>query len=278
MFRTRPPWFAVVCIGIWLLQMALIAVAFHWIGSVSSSMQRWWELAVVGATMGLGAMLLVQLPRALQWRPRLSPRPSTEVLAERRRIARDLHDNLGAQLVCALVLLETSKLREPALHAALEKCLLDLRLIVDSMDSADAPLADRLAQLRYRICPVLAQRGIRMLWDVETPPCADFPLPESTTHLVAIVQEALSNALQHAQGTEIEVRARNLPDTGAWCMEIRDNGRGMEPPGPQSTVATGKGMAGMAHRATLAGGDLQVLQGEYGGTCIRVVVPWARAT
>lgn len=258
--------------------MALIAVAFHWIGSVSSSMQRWWELAVVGATMGLGAMLLVQLPRALQWRPRLSPRPSTEVLAERRRIARDLHDNLGAQLVCALVLLESSKLREPALHAALEKCLLDLRLIVDSMDSADAPLADRLAQLRYRICPVLAQRGIRMLWDVETPPCADFPLPESTTHLVAIVQEALSNALQHAKGTEIEVRARNLPDTGAWCMEIRDNGRGMEPPGPQSTVATGKGMAGMAHRATLAGGDLQVLQGEHGGTCIRVVVPRARAT
>jgi signal transduction histidine kinase len=88
----------------------------------------------------------------------------------------------------------------------------------------------------------------------------------------------LSNALQHAQGTEVEVRARNLPDTGAWCMEIRDNGRGMEPPGPQSTVATGKGMAGMAHRATLAGGDLQVLQGEHGGTCIRVVVPWARAT
>ncbi|MNL78470.1 Histidine kinase-, DNA gyrase B-, and HSP90-like ATPase [compost metagenome] len=74
------------------------------------------------------------------------------------------------------------------------------------------------------------------------------------------------------------MRARSLPDTGAWCMEIRDNGRGMEPPGPQSTVATGKGMAGMAHRATLAGGDLQVLQGEHGGTCIRVVVPRARAT
>ncbi|WP_426304129.1 sensor histidine kinase [Acidovorax facilis] len=229
--------------------------------------------------MGLGAMLLVQLPRAMQWRPRLSPRPSAEVIAERRRIARDLHDNLGAQLVCALVLLESSKLREPALHAALEKCLLDLRLIVDSMDSADAPLADRLAQLRYRICPVLAQRGIRMLWEVEAPQSADFPHPDSTAHLVAIVQEALSNALQHAQGTEVEVRAMNLQDIGAWCMEIRDNGPGMEPPpGQKSTAATGKGLIGMAHRATQAGGDLQVLQGEHGGTCIRVVVPWARAT
>ncbi|MFN3438492.1 MAG: sensor histidine kinase [Acidovorax sp.] len=278
MFRTRPPWFAVVCIGIWLLQLVLIAFTFHWIGSVESSMQRWWELAAAGATMGLGAMLLVQLPRAMQWRPRLNPRPSAEVIAERRRIARDLHDNLGSQLVCALASLDPSKPREREIHSVLEKCLLDLRWIVDSMDSADAPFADRLAQLRYRIDPVLERNGIRMVWEVETPQCASFPHPDSATHLVAIVQEALSNALQHARATEIEVSARNLPDTDAWCVEIRDNGQGMERlPGPQNTVATGKGMASMARRAINAGGELQVLHRENGGTCIRVVVPCAFA-
>ena len=278
MFRTRPPWFAVVCIGIWLVQCVLMAVAFHWAGSVRAPAQPWWELAALGAALAVGAMLVVQLPRARQWRPRGGLRPSAEVLAQRRRIAQDLHDNVGSQLVFALAMLESSTLHEPQIRAALERCLLDLRLLADSMDSEDAPLADRLARLRYRVCPVLAQRGIRMTWDVETGPDAEFPHAESATHLLAIVQEALSNALQHAQATEIVVRSITRPDLAAWCIEICDNGRGMEPPpGPQGAVAGGSGMAGMARRAALAGGELQVLRGEGGGACIRAIVPLARS-
>jgi two-component system sensor histidine kinase DevS len=277
MFRTRPPWFAVVCIGIWLLQFMLMAVAFRWVGSAGASTQRWWQLAAAGATGGLGAMLLVQLPRAMQWRPRIGQRPSAEVLAQRRRIARDLHDYVGSQLVFALVLLESSRVRAPEVHAALEKCLLDLRMVVDSMDAGDAPLADQLAQLRYRVGPVLAQRGIRTVWEVEAPQIAELPHADSATHLVAIFQEALSNALQHAQATEIEVRATHLSEPAAWCIEIRDNGQGIVPPPVlQGAVGTGSGLAGMARRATLAGGELQVFQREQGGTCIRVTVPLAR--
>lgn len=282
MFRTRPPWFAIVCVCIWALQLGLISVAFHWIGSVGPSMQGWWEMSAMGTTLGLGVLLLVQLPRAMQWRMRLHPRPSAEVMAERRRIARDLHDNVGSHLVCAMVLLDTGQQREREIHALLEQSMLDLRLIVDSIDGPDTPFLDRLAQLRYRIDPVLAQRGIRMLWEVETPRCSTFPHPDSAKHLVAIVQEALSNALQHARATEIEVSARNLPDTDAWCVDIRDNGGGMaQEPGQGQAVglqsrgrgATGRGMAGMAHRAMLAGGELQVLAMEHGGTCIRVAMP-----
>ena len=106
--------------------MALIAVAFHWIGSVSSSMQRWWELAVVGATMGLGAMLLVQLPRALQWRPRLSPRPSTEVLAERRRIAAELPMAKLEAMIHPATLADL-----PALGAAILQGQVQGRVVVD---------------------------------------------------------------------------------------------------------------------------------------------------
>lgn len=279
MFRTRPPWFAAVCIGIWLLQLALMAVAFYWAersGSVPAL--RWWELAALAAALALGALLLVQLPRALQWRPRRSVRPSAEVLAQRRRIARDLHDNVGSQLVFALALLESSSHRDPQVQAALEKCLLDLRLLTDAMDGDDASLTERLAQLRYRIGPVLAQRGIRVLWTVDNAPDAGFSHPDSAAHLAAIVQEALSNALQHAQATEIELRAGPLVDSAAWCIDICDNGRGMgEPPDERGAVAGGSGMAGMEHRARLAGGHLQVLARKPGGTCIRVVVPLASA-
>ncbi|WP_422842797.1 sensor histidine kinase [Acidovorax sp. M2(2025)] len=266
MFRTRPPWFAAVCIGTWLLQFALMTAVALWRETTSGPQHRWLELAALGTTLVLGVMLLVQLPRALQWRPRLSVRPSAEVLAQRRRIARDLHDNVGSQLVFALALLESSEDRDQV-RAALEKCLLDLRLLTDAMGGDDASLADRLAQLRYRIGPVLAQRGIRMFWNVEVAPEADFPHRDSAAQLVAIVQEALSNALQHAQATEIELRASTLPDPACWCLEIRDNGQGLASP------HGGSGMAGMAHRAILAGGALHVLPGAQGGTSIRVVIP-----
>ncbi len=276
MFRTRPPQFAIVCMCMWLLQLALFAMAFYGYGDEQPSYRQWWELAALAASVGLGALLLVQLPRALQWRPRLNARPSADVLAERRRIARDLHDNLGSQLVCALALLNTSNPRESGVHSALEKCLLDLRLIVDSMHSVEAPLADRLAQLRYRIAPVLAQRGIRMQWEVETPACADCLHPERAMHLVAIVQEALSNALQHANATEIQVNTRCLSTPGAWCVEVCDNGQGFLPPfNAENLPAQGHGMAGMARRASLAGGELQVFAAQRGGTCIRVVAPYA---
>lgn len=282
MFRTRPPWFAVSCVALWLLQLGLAAAALGHMGTITPAAQRWCELAALAASASLGAMLLVQLPRALQWRPRLTTRPSAEVLAERRRIARDLHDHLGAQLVCALVMLEPSRDHQRALHAALEKCLLDLRLIVDSMDGAQAPFPDRLAQLRYRMEPVLAQRGIRMKWDVQIAHCTKLPQRDSCAHLVAIVQEALSNALQHAGANEVAVSVREpMGAAGALCVEIRDNGCGVESQSSGQTTATrgatGSGMAGMAHRAQLAGAELSVSANAGGGTCVRVTVPCAGA-
>jgi signal transduction histidine kinase len=95
-------------------------------------------------------------------------------------------------------------------------------------------------------------------------------------HLVAIVQEALSNALQHANATEIQVNTRCLSTPGAWCVEVCDNGQGFLPPFNQEDCpALGHGMAGMARRASLAGGELQVFADQRGGTCIRVVAPYA---
>lgn len=275
MFRTRPSWFAMVCVGIWVLQLGLMAMAFHWIGSVGSSEQQWWELAVLGVSVGLGALLLVQLPRAMQWRPRLNVRPSAELTAERRRIARDLHDHLGSQLVNAMGLLDRDQPRARDIRAVLETCLLDLRLVVDSMDGAQDTLADRMARLRHRIQPVLDQRGIGMLWDVDIPPGPRLPHAGSADQLVAITQEALSNILQHASATEVSVSARYIAHAGLWLWEVCDNGLGMPAADadPESTRGTGFGLKGMHTRAGLAGGELQILQREAGGTRVRVILP-----
>lgn len=274
MFRTRPPLFALACVGIWALQLVLVVASFHWIGSVGPSIQPWLELAAVAASLGLGGLLLVQLPRALQWRPRLNLRVSAEVMEERRRIAGDLHDSVGSQLISALAMLDLANARDRAIHAVLERSMLDLRLLVDSIDGAEAPIGVRLAQLRYRMEPVLAQRGIRMLWDVQAPQCPGFVHADSTAHLVAIVQEAFSNALQHAKATEIAVSAKNWEGEGSWCVEISDNGGGIQPrQRSDGRVSAGYGIAGMSRRARLAGGELFVQQAQGGGTSIRVVVP-----
>lgn len=277
MFRTRPPWFAMVCVGIWVMQLGLMAMAFHWIGSVGSSEQQWWELAVVGVSMGLGALLLVQLPRAMQWRPRLNVRPSAELMAERRRIARDLHDHLGSQLVNAMGLLDRDQPRARDIRAVLETCLLDLRLVVDSMDGAQDTLADRMARLRHRIQPVLDQRGIGMSWDVDIPPDASLPHAGSAEQLVAIAQEALSNTLQHASATEVSVCVNYLAGGGIWCMEVSDNGLGIPATAKDGSHCAGYGLAGMDRRARLAGGELQILPRERGGTCIRIILPGSGA-
>lgn len=274
MFRTRPPGFALLCVGMWVLQLVLMALTFHRIDTVRSTAHLCWEFAAVGASLVLGALLLVQLPRALQWRQRLNPRMSAEVLSERRRIARDLHDNLGSQLVFALVQLDPDSPREREIHAALEKCMLDMRLFVDAIDGSSAPIADRLAQLRYRIEPVFTRRGIRMVWDVEPPLSAVLPNADSATHLVAIVQEALSNALQYAEATEIQISASFTEGAQSWWIEVSDNGKGMPAPGCfERLAAAGRGMVGMGQRARLAGGELSVRRGKAGGTCIRAVVP-----
>lgn len=258
--------------GMWLLQLALLAVAFYGYGAESPSARHWWELAALVISVGLGALLLVQLPRALQWRPRLRPRASAEVTAERRRIAQDLHDNLGAQLVCAMSLLDAEPPAVRELRSLLDKCMLDLRLVVDSMDGADEPFADRLARLRHRIQPVLDQRGIRMAWDVQAPPCSSFPYADSAMHLVAIVQEALSNVLQHSGATEVMVGVHYRAGAESWCAEVSDNGCGMLLNTSEGGSSGGYGVAGMSHRAQMAGGNLLVMQRPGGGTCIRVVM------
>jgi two-component system sensor histidine kinase DevS len=274
MLLTRHQRFAVVCIGLWLLQLFLFAVAFRRHVPFRFSVLRWWEIPLIGVTAVLGGLLLLQLARAMRWRVRKTRRAGPEVVAERRRIARDLHDHLGASLVSAQSLLDLSNARERDVHAALGKCLLDLRLIVDDMDGADESFASRLAQLRYRIEPVLTQRGIRMVWDVEPNACTSLPHSESAHHLMSIVQEALSNALQHAHATEIQVSVRSLEGSAFACVEVIDNGQGLcAAAGEDLSVAGGSGLAGMASRAQMAGGELHVLGGAAGRTCIRVVVP-----
>lgn len=274
MFRTRPARFAIVCVALWVLQLALTVAAFYWASGTRAVDEStpWWQGAVLVVALVLGALLFVQLPRALQWRPRLNARPSPELNAERRRIARDLHDTVGSQLVCAMALLDSNPHGGREVLSILERCMLDLRLLVDSMDADGESVTERLARLRHRVQPVLERRGIEMSWDVQ-----DFDGPPQLQghcagHLVAIVQEALSNVLQHANASEVAVSVHYLAASGSWYAEVSDNGGGIDPD-QHDGLGTGSGIAGMHRRAQLAGGQLSFLPRQGGGTSVWVIVP-----
>lgn len=267
MFRTSPPRFALACLALWVVQLVLsLLLAWHWWALSSSSMQ--WVLATqIVAGVLLGLLILVQLPRALQWRPRRNPRPSAELQAERQRIARELHDNIGSQLVNTMVLLDPQVPAQSQALRALEQCMLDLRLVVDSMDSGTDSLIDRLARLRHRMQPVLDRRGIDMAWHVHLAGDADTLDAARAQHMVAIVQEALSNVLQHAQATQVTVRLSHSQDgeQGRWQLDICDNGRGVS----QASMAarapsSGFGLEGMHARARQIGAVLELMRRDGG--------------
>lgn len=274
MFRTRPPVFALACVAIWLLQLAVDVLLLVYADQLERVAAQRWQVFNLCTTAVLGALLLVQVPRALQWRTRRSIRPSRELTQERQRIARDLHDHVGSQLVGAMALLDAHDPAMQPLARALEHCLLDLRLLVDSMGGDDDALSDCLARLRHRIQPALDHRGIALDWDVAPPNGVPMPMGAPARELTAIVQEAVSNVLQHSGATALMVRLQRL-HTGqgdAWRLQVADNGRGLLLDESVDRHA-GQGLAGMRRRAGKAGGVLELIGTAGGGLCIQVTVP-----
>ena len=69
MRRMRPAWIAVGCVALWALQLVATAIAFHGTCQANGWALRWGEWAAISAALALGALLLLQVPRALRWRP-----------------------------------------------------------------------------------------------------------------------------------------------------------------------------------------------------------------
>ena len=274
MFRYRPPVFALACVAAWVLLFILLPLAFGWWGAGAGSV-RYAQWIALGSSALLGALLLVQLPRALRWRPRRKARPSPELQAERQRIAQTLHDSVGSQLVQAMALLDAAHPAQRHALQGLEQCLLELRVVVDSMDSSDESLNERLARLRHRIQPVLERRGIAMDWNVHESGSGAQLDGAAAHHLALVVQEALSNMLQHARATRVAVSWAPVPSGRAWLLLVSDDGCGLGASAGTDTRVRSKGMASMRQRAAQAGGRLQVTQSAQGGVCIGLEMPSA---
>ena len=195
---------------------------------------------------------------------------ASAVADERRRIAQDLHDGVGSQIVTILATLDAKAPQHRAMALALENCLLDLKMTVDAIDSSNDSVIDALGQLRFRVQHSLDKLQIRMAWRVEASSELEALRGERARQILRIAQEGLTNVMRHAEATTVEVICRFEPERGRMMLEIRDDGRGLP---TRCAGFAGKGLTGMRQRAQTIGGKLLISSQAQAGTRVRLTVP-----
>lgn len=178
------------------------------------------------------------------------------VAAERGRIFRDMHDNIGAQLLSALHS-ENPERKDKIIR----ETLADLRALINNVTGQGACLAVVLAELRAETAERLEQAGVRLHWH-DGGDALDrlYPPPDAAHTLRSIVREAVSNTIRHA-------RARNMRisvDAGAHALHMRivDDGTGI----PEQ-VRYGNGLNNIRIRIEALGGTIQFSDAQP-GLCI----------
>ncbi|MEX2023945.1 MAG: GAF domain-containing sensor histidine kinase, partial [Thermoleophilaceae bacterium] len=192
---------------------------------------------------------------------------------ERRRLARELHDQTGQELTSVLLGLKaveeatTDAERAEALGAVrgqVVETLRDVRrLAVELRPKAldDFGLVAALERLRDTFSE---QTGMRV--DLESQIGGRLP-SDVETALYRIVQEALTNIVKHAQASSISIVLTR--SSRAVSAVIEDDGRGFTP----DSGGEGLGLLGMAERLALLGGKLKIESSRGAGTTIVAEVP-----
>jgi signal transduction histidine kinase len=197
------------------------------------------------------------------------------VMAERTRLAREIHDGLAQDLWYAKLkqgrLVQKGELPQEdrttageVLHA-IDSALSDARQAVMAM-RLDASTGSSLTDvLRSYVDDFSDRFGIRAEFDA-----AELPSMSTRTEaeILRIVQEALNNIHRHADATRVWVRTGATD--GVARIAVSDNGKGFDP----AAVAVGRfGLGGMRERAALIGEDLDIRSQPSDGTTITIEVP-----
>jgi signal transduction histidine kinase len=196
------------------------------------------------------------------------------ILEERQRLARDMHDGIGGQLVSLIARVRSRRVDISEVEGELRDGLAELRLVVDSLDASGHSLAEALAAFRARAQPHAEAAGMRLVWVQPDELEMETDDPRWILNLYRLLQEAVSNAGRHSGADELRIEVRRTGER-TLAVEVRDNGRGLAP-----DASPGKGLANMAFRARQLGGELEVgAAGDGLGFSLRlqVAVPQSRA-
>ncbi|RNJ61582.1 MAG: histidine kinase [Porphyrobacter sp. IPPAS B-1204] len=184
------------------------------------------------------------------------------VTSERARIAQDIHDNIGAQLLTALHASGGERKNE-----LIRETIGDLRDVIRNADAEARSLDALLADLRIETADRVELAGLTLEWRGDAVPPFD-PPRETLRAVRAFVREAVSNALRHAQASRIDI---TVTIQGQWLsLDIADDGRGFD----AAIARAGHGLGNMQGRIEGLGGHFALLSGSE-GTCISARLPLA---
>lgn len=188
---------------------------------------------------------------------------------ERERIMQDVHDGVGGQLVAMLAEIESGNATTEHVSSALSQSLTDLRLVIDSLDTASEDLPTLLGMLRSRLQPRLDGHHIQLHWEVTPLPVLEDFGPRKALQLMRILQETIVNVLKHSGASNLYVNtASNSEADGIHTIsiDIRDDGCWVEP-----QEHTGHGLKNILRRAKSIGADITV-SGDKSGTSVKIVL------
>lgn len=191
---------------------------------------------------------------------------------ERKRIASDLHDDLGAKL---LTIVHTSN--NDRISTLAREALEEMRLSVRGLTGRPMVLSDALADWRAEVVSRLRQAGIECEWrnphDIIEEPLSSRTYVQTTR----ILREAVSNVIKHSGASHVIVSAEVHLDLHDFVLVIQDNGKGIELE-LDGRPDRGHGMTSMKHRAKQLSGQCLVESGPGFGTIIRLTLPLEVAT
>jgi signal transduction histidine kinase len=199
---------------------------------------------------------------------------------ERKRIARDVHDDLGQHLLALKIELSLMQVSTNGAHPLIHQ---RLGALLDKLDLTIRSLRRIINDLR----PLALEHGLQtaiethlsefsrvngIRHELEADPEAFHAYPDRSVDsmLFRILQESLTNVVRHAQATEVKIALTRSGDL--LTLNVRDNGIGMA----GQPASRGCGLAGIADRVTAAGGQFIIDSKPGAGTLLSLSIPLLR--
>jgi two-component system sensor histidine kinase UhpB len=184
---------------------------------------------------------------------------------ERKRIAADLHDDLGAKLLTIVHTSESDRISTLAREA-----LEEMRLSVRGLTGKPVQLLDALGDWRAEVVSRLGQANILAEWESPAEDIIHTLPARAYVQTTRIFREAVSNIIKHSGGTHCNISCK--VQDGDFLVIIQDNGQGI-PAELDGRLDRGHGMASMKSRAKQMHGQCLVESGPGWGTVIRLTIP-----
>jgi signal transduction histidine kinase/ligand-binding sensor domain-containing protein len=246
--------------------------------------QTWWFISVTSLCL-LGLIVgSVHYVSTQKLQRQLAALRQQELLEkERARIARDLHDQLGANLTQVALLgemAETDKDLPGEVEAHAKQISQTARETTRALDEivwTVNPSNDTLDGLINYVCKYaqeyLALAGLRYRLDVPAQ-LSPIPIPPELRHNVFLAaKEAVNNVVKHSGANSVWLRLHLEPDR--FTLEVEDNGRGI----PAGADQKGRnGLRNMRKRLEEIGGAFSIAPGQEGGTRVSFTAPLREMT